>query len=59
VSPGFRVGLALSAVAAVALLALLAIARWPRLRIRRGERMPAARSLLGEPPAERETAAVS
>ena len=59
VSPGFRVGLALSAVAAVALLALLAIARWPRLRIRRRERMPAARSLLGEPPAERETAAVS
>jgi hypothetical protein len=43
----------------VALLALLAIARWPRLRIRRRERMPAARSLLGEPPAERETAAVS
>ncbi|HTZ25032.1 MAG TPA: hypothetical protein VMC83_13665 [Streptosporangiaceae bacterium] len=59
VSPGFRAGLVLSAVAAVALLALLAAARWPRLRIRRPERVLASRSLLGEPPAERETAGVS
>jgi hypothetical protein len=59
VSPGFRVGLVLSAVAALMLLALLATARWLRLRIRHPERVPASRGLLGEPPAERETAGVS
>jgi len=58
VSPGFRVGLVLSACAVLLLLALLAAARWPRLGIR-PVRMPAGRGLLGEPPAERQAAGVS
>jgi hypothetical protein len=59
VSPGFRVGLVLSAGAAVLLLLLLAAARWPRLRIRGPERVAAGRGLLAEPPAERQAAGVS
>ena len=59
VSPGFRVGLVLSAGAVLLLLLLLAAARWPRLGIRRPERLLAGRALLDEPPAERQPAGVS
>jgi hypothetical protein len=59
VSPGFRAGLVLSTGAVLMLLLLLAAARWPRLGIRRPERMPAGGALLDEPPAERQPAGVS